>query len=220
MITVLVADDDSAVRNGLRAIIDSAPDLRVIAEAWDGHSAVDQARRLLPDIVAMDVRMPGMDGITATRRLRELPSPPAVLILTTFGSDEYVGQALAAGAVGFLVKDTPPADLLGALRSVGAGHAAFGSTVTGRVIDLTTRDGRTPAAPEGDPRVDALTGRQLDVLRLLGRGLSNAGIGAELGMTEGTVKAHVTQLLARLGVSNRVEAARIAFRAGLSTDDA
>ncbi|MFE5485783.1 response regulator [Streptomyces sp. NPDC056527] len=219
MITVLVADDDPAVRDGLRAIIDAAPDLRVIAEAWDGHIAVDQARRLLPDIVAMDVRMPGMDGITATRRLRELPSPPAVLILTTFGQDEYVEQALAAGAVGFLVKDTPPADLLGALRSVAEGHAAFGSTVTGHVIDLTTRDGGGTTA-EDDPRVASLTARQLDVLRLLGRGLSNADIGAELGMTEGTVKAHVTQLLARLGVSNRVEAARIAYRTGLSTDDA
>ncbi|MFB7374056.1 response regulator [Streptomyces sp. NPDC056222] len=219
MITVLVADDDPAVRDGLRAIIDSAPDLRVIAEAWDGHSAVDQARRLLPDIVAMDVQMPGMDGITATRRLRELPSPPAVLILTTFGQDEYVEQALAAGAVGFLVKDTPPSDLLGALRSVAEGHAAFGSTVTGHVIDLTTRDGGRTTA-EDDPRVASLTGRQVDVLRLLGRGLSNADIGAELGMTEGTVKAHVTQLLARLGVSNRVEAARIAYRSGLSTDEA
>ncbi|MFF9909118.1 response regulator [Streptomyces sp. NPDC013457] len=219
MITVLVADDDSAVRDGLRAIIDSAPDLRVVAEAWDGHSAVDLARRLLPDIVAMDVQMPGMDGIAATRRLRELPSPPAVLILTTFGRDEYVEQALAAGAVGFLVKDTPPAELLGALRSVAEGHAVFGSTVTGHVIDLTTRNGDRTAA-EGDPRVASLTARQTDVLRLLGRGLSNAGIAAELGMTEGTVKAHVTQLLARLEVSNRVEAARIAYRSGLSPDDA
>ncbi|MER7953646.1 response regulator transcription factor [Streptomyces sp. NPDC096030] len=219
MITVLVADDDSAVRDGLRAIIDAAPDLRVVAEAWDGHSAVDQARSLLPDIVAMDVQMPGMDGITATRRLGELPHPPAVLILTTFGRDEYVEQALAAGAVGYLVKDTPPAELLGALRSVAEGHAAFGSTVTGHVIDLTTRDagGATTA---GDPRVASLTARQTDVLRLLGRGLSNADIGTELGMTEGTVKAHVTQLLARLEVSNRVEAARIAYRSGLSTDDA
>ncbi|MEU9161423.1 response regulator transcription factor [Streptomyces sp. NPDC048424] len=166
----------------------------------------------------MDVRMPGMDGIAATRRLRELPSPPAVLVLTTFGEDEYVEQAIAAGAVGFLVKDTPPADLLGALRSIAAGHAVFGSTVTGHVIDLATRD-QSPPVAEDDPRVASLTGRQTDVLRLLGRGLSNADIGAELGMTENTVKAHVTRLLARLGVSNRVEAARIAFRSGLSTDE-
>lgn len=118
MITVLLADDDPAARQGLRTIIDSSPDTRVVAEAWDGRSAVDQARRLLPDVVVMDVRMPGTDGIAATRKLRELPTPPAVLILTAFGIDEYVEQALKAGASGFLIKDTPPADLLSALRSL------------------------------------------------------------------------------------------------------
>ncbi|MFD9036071.1 response regulator [Streptomyces sp. NPDC059567] len=218
MITVLIADDDPAIRSGLRTIIDSSPDLRVIAEAWDGRSAVDRARGLLPDIVLMDVQMPGIDGIAATRQLRELPSPPAVLVLTTFGRDDYVEQALAAGAVGFLVKDTPPADLLGALRGISEGHAVFASVVTGHVIDLTTRDGDTTEA-EADPRIASLTDRQVAVLRLLGRGLSNAAIGSELGMSEGTVKAHVTQLMARLGVSNRVEAARIAYRSGLSAGE-
>ncbi|MEU9996176.1 response regulator transcription factor [Streptomyces sp. NPDC050848] len=218
MITVLIADDDPAVRDGLRTIIDSSPDVRVVAEAWDGHSAVDRARGLLPDIVVMDVQMPGIDGIAATRLLRELPSAPAVLVLSAFGRDDYVARALAAGAVGFLVKDTPPAELLDALRDVAAGHAVFAPAVTGHVIELTTRDaGGTPA--EEDPRIASLTDRQVEVLRLLGRGLSNAGIGAELGMTEGTVKSHVTQLMARLGVSNRVEAARIAYRSGLSADE-
>ncbi|MFD3947163.1 response regulator [Streptomyces sp. NPDC058579] len=217
MISVLVADDDPAVRDGLRRIIDASPDVRVVAEAWDGRSAIERARALQPDIVVMDLRMPGLDGIAATRLLRESPTPPAVLVLTTFGQDEYVERALAAGAVGFLVKDTPPADLLGALRDIAAGHAVFAPSVTGHVIDLTTRGAdRTPA--EDDPLIASLTARQVDVLRLLGRGLSNAGIGAELGMTEGTVKSHVTQLLARLGVSNRVEAARIAYRSGLSSD--
>ncbi|MGW2017142.1 response regulator [Streptomyces sp. NPDC001927] len=218
MITVLVADDDPAVRDGLRRIIDASQDVRVVSEAWDGRSAIERARALLPDIVVMDLRMPGLDGIAATRLLRESPTPPAVLVLTAFGHDEYVERALAAGAVGFLVKDTPPADLLGALRDIAAGHAVFAPSVTGHVIGLTTREA-DPAPAEDNPLIASLTARQVDVLRLLGRGLSNAGIGAELGMTEGTVKSHVTQLLARLGVSNRVEAARIAYRSGLSTDE-
>ncbi|MEU8485953.1 response regulator transcription factor [Streptomyces sp. NPDC048641] len=219
MITILVADDEAAVREKLRKIIDSSPDLRVIAEAWDGRSAVDQASRLLPDIVVMDVRMPGADGIKATRRLRELASPPAVLMLTAFGLDQYVEQALAAGASGFLLKDTPPADLLSALRSLGEGHAVFAPAVTGHVIDLAARDETVGERREDIDLADMLTGRQLDVLRLLCRGMSNTDIAAELGMTEGTVKGHVTQLLSRLGARNRVEAARIAYRAGMTGDD-
>ncbi|WP_327128237.1 response regulator transcription factor [Streptomyces sp. NBC_01727] len=219
MITVLLADDDPAARQELRTIIDSSPDTRVVAEAWDGRSAVDQARRLLPDVVVMDVRMPGTDGIAATRQLRELPTPPAVLILTTFGLEEYVEQALKAGASGFLIKDTPPAELLSALRSLGEGHAVFDAAVTGQVIDLTTGDGRPPTDSRYSELIASLTERQAEVLRLLALGLSNANIATELGMTEGTVKGHVTQLLARLGVTNRVAAARIAYRAGLSTGD-
>ncbi|MET9472977.1 response regulator [Streptomyces sp. NPDC002917] len=220
MITVLLADDDPAARQGLRTIIDSSPDTRVVAEAWDGRSAVDQARRLLPDVVVMDVRMPGTDGIAATRKLRELPTPPAVLILTAFGLEEYVEQALKAGASGFLIKDTPPADLLSALRSLAEGHAVFAPAVTGQVIDLTTGEVQAPTDSEYAELITSLTDRQVEVLRLLALGLSNANIATELGMTEGTVKGHVTQLLARLGVTNRVAAARIAYRAGLSTGDA
>ncbi|MDX2730265.1 response regulator transcription factor [Streptomyces sp. PA03-2a] len=219
MITVLLADDDPAARQGLRTIIDSSPDARVVAEAWDGRSAVDQARRLLPDVVVMDVRMPGTDGIAATRQLRKLPTPPAVLILTTFGLEEYVEQALKAGASGFLIKDTPPAELLSALRGLAEGHAVFAPEVTGQVIDLTTGEVQAPADSRYTELVAALTERQVEVLRLLALGLSNANIATELGMTEGTVKGHVTQLLARLGVTNRVAAARIAYRAGFSAED-
>ncbi|MFE4651835.1 response regulator [Streptomyces sp. NPDC056707] len=219
MITVLLADDDPAARQGLRTIIDSSPDTRVVAEAWDGRSAVEQARRLLPDVVVMDVRMPGTDGIAATRKLRELPAPPAVLILTAFGLEEYVEQALKAGASGFLIKDTPPAELLSALRGLAEGHAVFASEITGQVIDLTTGEGRPPTGSQYTELITSLTERQVEVLRLLALGLSNASIATELGMTEGTVKGHVTQLLARLGVTNRVAAARIAYRAGLSAGD-
>ncbi|MGY4916254.1 response regulator [Streptomyces sp. 900116325] len=219
MITVLLADDDPAARQGLRTIIDSSPDTRVVAEAWDGRSAVDQARRLLPDVVVMDVRMPGTDGIAATRKLRELPTPLAVLILTTFGLEEYVEQALKAGASGFLIKDTPPAELLSALRSLGEGHAVFAPEVTGQVIGLTTGEVQPPTDSRCTELIASLTERQVEVLRLLALGLSNANIATELGMTEGTVKGHVTQLLVRLGVTNRVAAARIAYRAGLSTGD-
>ncbi len=209
MITVLLADDDPAARQSLRTIVDSSGDLRVVAEAWDGRSAIDQARVLLPDLVLMDIRMPGTDGIAATRALRRLPAPPAVVALTAFGDDAYVEQALAAGAVGFLLKDTPPGELLGALRNVAQGGAVFAPAVTGKVIDVMTGDGPQAAL------VQSLTDRQLDVLRLLAHGLSNQEIGAELGMTEGTVKGHVSQILERLGAANRVAAARIAYRAGL-----
>ncbi|MGW3599332.1 response regulator [Streptomyces sp. NPDC005167] len=141
MITVLLGDDDPAARQGLRTIIDSSPDTRVVAEAWDGRSAVEQARRLLPDVVVMDVRMPGTDGIAATRKLRELPTPPAVLILTAFGLEEYVEQALKAGASGFLIKDTPPAELLSALRGLAEGHAVFAPEITGSVIVASVAPG-------------------------------------------------------------------------------
>lgn len=216
MTSVLLVDDDAAVRAGLRTIIESGGGLIVVGEAWDGRQALEEARRLQPDIVVMDIRMPGMNGIAATRALRAVPAPPAVLILTTFGHEEdYVEQALAAGAVGFLLKDTPPGELLAALRDVAADMAAFTASVTGRVIDAVLRAAPPTTADAEAALVRELTRRQRDVLTLLAGGMSNAAIGAELGMSEGTVKGYVSEILTRLGADNRVQAARIAYRARL-----
>ncbi|MGW2555061.1 response regulator [Streptomyces sp. NPDC001635] len=208
-------DDDAVVRASLKMIIDSSAEAQVVGEAWDGRSAVDCARSLAPDVVIMDIRMPGMDGIAATRMLRELSAPPAVLILTTFGHDAYVQSALKAGASGFLVKDAPPADLLRSLRSIHAGHAVLDPDVTEHVIKLTVSDAAKPPDSDSLRLIESLTERQQDIISLLCHGLSNADIASELGLTEGTVKGHITQILERLGATNRVEAARIAFRAGL-----
>ncbi|MET8806286.1 response regulator transcription factor [Streptomyces sp. NPDC004546] len=215
MIRVLLVDDDGAVRESLKRIIDASGEAQVVGEAWDGRSAVDRARSLAPDVVLMDIRMPGVDGIAATRMLRELPVAPAVLMLTTFGHDAYVESALKAGASGFLVKDAPPTDLLKSLQSVHAGHAVLAPDVTDHLIELTVGDTPQPADPDSLRLVESLTDRQRDILRLLAGGLSNAAIASELGLTEGTVKGHVSQVMERLGATNRVEAARVAFRAGL-----
>ncbi|MEV7471011.1 response regulator transcription factor [Streptomyces kronopolitis] len=216
MTSVLLVDDDAAVRAGLRTIIESGDGLIVVGEAWDGRQALEEARRLQPDIVVMDIRMPGMNGIAATRALRAVPAPPAVLVLTTFGHEEdYVEQALAAGAVGFLLKDAPPGDFLTALRDIAAGTAAFAASVTGRVIDAVLRTAPPTTADGEAALIRGLTRRQRDVLTLLAGGMSNAAIGAELGMSEGTVKGYVSEILTRLGADNRVQAARIAYRARL-----
>ncbi|MGY4901091.1 response regulator [Streptomyces sp. 900116325] len=169
MNTVLLADGDPAARQGLRTIIDSSPDTRVVAEAWDGRSAVDQARRLLPDVVVMDVRMPGTEGIAATRKLRELPTPPAVLILTTFGLEEYVEQALKAGASGFLIKDTPPAELLSALSGTryldrgGSRSSAMVSDASRRSLPPTRSVSRSTPEPAASARTTPAAGRPTDI---------------------------------------------------------
>ncbi|MFI9649994.1 response regulator [Streptomyces sp. NPDC052040] len=220
MISVLLVDDDAAVRQHLRTIIESSGDMTVVAEAWDGRAAVDQTRRLIPDLVVMDVRMPGMNGIAATVALQQLATPVPVVILTTFSHDVYVQQALNAGAVGFLLKDAPADDFLRALRDVHRGHAALDPAVTGHFIRAATR--RQPCSQpdvEEAELVTSLTARQRDVLHLVARGLSNASIGVELHMAEGTVKGHVAQILAKLGAANRVEAARFAYRTGLDPLD-
>ncbi|WP_351231068.1 response regulator transcription factor [Streptomyces sp. NPDC002133] len=214
MIHVLVVDDSEIVRRGLSDIIESTDDMHVVAEAWDGRSAVDAARQFSPDVTLLDIRMPGMDGLAATREMRELPRPPRVLILTTFSADEYVDEAVRAGASGFLLKDTPPEELLRAVRQVAEGKAALDPAVTGRLLDTLAGQASQLTAAEKQS-LEALSERDLEVLRLIARGLSNADIGAALHISEGTVKGQVSRLLAKIGADNRVQAARLAYRARL-----
>jgi DNA-binding NarL/FixJ family response regulator len=213
-IKVLVADDQALVRAGFRMIIDAQEDMQVVAEAGDGVEAVDRSRRTLPQVVLMDIRMPAMDGIEATRRLTALGSaaPPRVVILTTYDLDEYVFDALAAGASGFLLKDVPPEDLVRAIRVAAAGEALLAPTVTRRLIEQFAR--ARPAAPDVG-RLEALTQREVEVLRLLARGLSNAEIAATLFLGESTVKTHVGHILDKLHLRDRVQAVIAAYEAGL-----
>ncbi|QLE70461.1 response regulator transcription factor [Streptomyces rectiverticillatus] len=215
MIKVLLVDDDAIVRQGMRAILESAPDITVIAEATDGVAGVADARRLLPDVVIMDIRMPRMDGLAATREINALPSRPKVIILTTFGLDEYVAEGLRTGAVGFLLKDTGPAELLEAVRVVMAGDALLSPAVTRRLIAVFAHHIPVLSAQER-ARLDSLTFREREVLALLGRGYSNGGIAAELFLGEATVKGHVSRILDKLGADNRVQAAIRAHDAGLT----
>ncbi|MGA8113382.1 MAG: response regulator transcription factor [Actinocatenispora sp.] len=214
MIRILVVDDEALVRSGLRMILEAMDDLLVVAEAADGAAALAAVIRHRPDVVLMDVRMPGMDGLSAARRIRELPRPPKVIMLTTFDLDEYVHSALRAGAVGFLLKDTPPRDLAAAVRTVVAGNAMLAPSVTRRLIDAF--DDRQPARIEAArARLAVLTERERDVLRAVARGLSNAQIGRLLGATEATVKTHVSRSLAKLDLANRVQAAILVHEADL-----
>lgn len=206
MIRVLVVDDESLVRSGLRMILEATGDIVVVAEARDGADGIAAVARHRPDVVLMDVRMPGMDGLTAAAELRASESPPKVIMLTTFDLDEYVHEALRAGAVGFLLKDTPPKDLADAVRTVHAGNAMLAPTVTRRLISSFAH--REPArADVARKRLSELTEREYEVIRAVARGLSNAEIGRELTMSEATVKAHVSRSLAKLSLTNRVQAA-------------
>lgn len=219
-IRVLVAEDQSAVRAGLVLILRTAPDIDVVGEAADGEEAVRLAARLRPDLVLMDVQMPRLDGVSATRRIVD-ERLADVLVLTTFDLDEYVFGALRAGAAGFLLKDSDAAALLGAVRTVAAGEGLIAPAVTRRLIaefarrtTPRTRPGRDGAAP--DPAVlDALTPREREVLACLGRGLSNADIADRLAMAEATVKTHVSRLLAKLGLRSRLQAAVLAQELGV-----
>ncbi|MFF1841946.1 response regulator [Streptomyces sp. NPDC058217] len=213
-IRVLLADDNEITRRGLTWIMDSSPDIEVCGEAVDGQEAVARAGELQPDVVLLDVRMPRLDGLESIGHLLSLPHPPRILMLTTFHEDESVRVALRAGAAGFLLKDTPPDDLLRAIRDVHGGHSALGPPVARRLADgLADRVSRTD--PEEGSRIASLTPREHEVLRLLARGLTNTDIASALGMTEGTVKGHVSSILAKLGADSRVQAARIAYRTGL-----
>ena len=210
-IRVLVADDQSMVRAGFRLLLSNEQDIEVVAEARDGLEAVDKAARFRPSVVLMDIRMPELDGLEATRRILATDDAPRILILTTFDLDEYVYEALRAGASGFVLKDDPPEQLLAAIRTVAGGDALLSPAVTKRVIKQFTRIPR-PAPPK---ELDELTAREQEILRLIAGGLSNAEIGQQLYITETTVKTHVTHILQKLGLRDRVQAVVLAYQTGL-----
>jgi DNA-binding NarL/FixJ family response regulator len=211
---VLLVDDDPLVRTGLAMILGSAPDIEVVGQAGDGDEAVGAVRAFAPDIVLMDIRMRRMDGIAATAAVNAMPSPPKVLVLTTYDLDEYVFKALKAGASGFLLKDAPADRLLDAVRVVAAGDALLAPSITRRLIGQFARAAR-PSSEAIPPAVIDLTERELDVLRLVARGLSNAEIAAELTLGENTIKTHVGRMLGKLGLRDRVQAVVLAYECGL-----
>jgi DNA-binding NarL/FixJ family response regulator len=211
VIRVLLADDQRLVRSGFRMILRDDPDLEVVGEAGDGEEALGLAEELSPDVVLMDVRMPKLDGIEATKRILERPEPrPRVIVLTTFDLDEYVYAALRAGASGFLLKDAPEEQLAAAIRIAADGGSTFAPSVTRRLIERFA-GGEAPAPPS----LDELTPRELEVLRMLARGLSNPEIAAELVVSEHTVKTHVARVLAKLDLRDRVQAVVLAYECGL-----
>jgi DNA-binding NarL/FixJ family response regulator len=214
VIRVAVVDDQELVRAGFVALLDADPDVEVVAQAADGHAAVELARRHRLDVMLMDIRMPHLDGIVATRLIRELPDPPEVLILTTFDTDENAFDALEAGAAGFLVKDTPPAQLLAAVQAAATGGAVISPATTRRLVDhlVAARMATRRPAP---PALGALTERELEVLALVARGCSNREIAARLAIAELTAKTHVSRVLTKLGVDSRVQAAALAYECGV-----
>ncbi|MEU5871042.1 response regulator transcription factor [Glycomyces sp. NPDC047369] len=216
MIRVVIADDDELMRVGLRMMLQTQEDVAVVGEAADGREAVRQTLHSAPDVVLMDVRMPVLDGIAATREIHAaLADPPKVLVLTTFELDEYVFAAVRAGASGFLLKRSPPETLIAGVRTLAAGEALLGPSVTRRLLAEFTRNAPVEPGPEVRRRLDRLTDRETEVLLLLGRGRSNAEIAAALFVGEATVKTHVKRVLAKLGLRDRIHAAVFAFDHGL-----
>jgi DNA-binding NarL/FixJ family response regulator len=215
-IRVLVADDQSMVRAGFRMLLSSEEEIEVVAEASDGREAVEKAARFQPTVVLMDIRMPELDGLEATRRILAADDTTRILILTTFDLDEYVYEALRAGASGFVLKDDPPEQLLAAIHIVAGGDALLSPTITKRVIKQFARAPQ-PAPPR---ELEDLTQRELDVFRLIARGHSNAEIGQELYISETTVKTHITHILQKLNLRDRVQAVVLAYETGIFDADA
>ena len=213
-ISVLIVDDQALVRTGFRMILEAEADLEVVGEAADGLQAIDEARRLRPDVILMDVRMPELDGIEATRRLLENGGSDArVVMLTTFDMDEYVYDALRAGASGFLLKDVPPEHLVDGIRAVANGDALLAPSITRRLVEEFVRSAPPQTKPPAG--LDQLTSREHEVLLLIARGMSNAEIAAELYVSETTVKTHVARVLMKLSLRDRVQAVVLAYEAGL-----
>jgi DNA-binding NarL/FixJ family response regulator len=215
-VSVLIADDQALVRAGFRAILETQPDLKVVGEAVDGRDAVDLARLRRPDVVLMDIKMPSLDGLEATRRVvAEAGDTTAVLILTTFDLDEYVYAALRAGASGFLLKDAPPEQLIAAVHTLAGGDALIAPAITKRLIEQFAR--ASPPSGASAAALEELTPREMEVLVLIARGRSNREIASELVLSEATVKTHVKRVLAKLGVRDRVHAVVLAYESGLIT---
>ena len=213
-IRVLVADDQTLVRTGFRVILEAEGDIEVVAEAGTGTEAIRQAQLAEPDVILMDVRMPEMDGLAATEAILRRPNPPTIVVLTTFDQNEYVYRALHAGAAGFLLKDAPSSRLIAAVRAAATGDSLIEPAITRRLVEryapLTPATGLPPV-------LAALTERELDVLRLVARGMSNAEIAIDLVVAETTVKTHVTRILTKLGVRDRVQAVVVAYESGFVT---
>jgi len=214
MIRILVADDQPLVRAGIVATIDAQDDMEVVGEAEDGNSAIDSASRLAPDVVVMDIRMPGVDGIEATRAVRECDPDRRVLILTTFDADDHVYAALRAGACGFLVKDAPVEELVAAVRAAARGDAVLSPAITARVVEQLLA-APVPAAPSL-PSGEILTPREIELVRLVADGLSNLEIGERLHLSEPTIKTHMGHVLAKLGMRDRLQVAVWAHRSGIA----
>jgi DNA-binding NarL/FixJ family response regulator len=219
MIRVLVVDDQFLIRAGLVGLLDAAPGFEAVGEAGDGEEAVRLAARTRPDVILMDIRMPGMNGIQATRRIIADAADPAprVLVLTTFDLDEYVYGALRAGASGFLLKDSGPERLLAAVTAVGGGDALFAPTVTRRLIEAYAHQDRPTPGAQPPPDLGALTSREVDVLKLTARGLSNLEIADRLSISEATVKTHLNRTMTKLDINSRAQAVVIAYETGLVT---
>ena len=215
MIRVLVADDQELVRAGFCALLEATDGIDVVAAAVDGAHAVEQAVRHEPDVVLMDIRMPRLDGISATRQVLALPRPPRVLILTTFDTDDNVFDALEAGAVGFLVKDTPPAQLIEAVRAAMRGGAVISPGTTRRLVDRIVEARADRGVRRSQAVLDVLTGREREVLQMIARGLSNREIAGQLVISELTAKTHVSRVLGKLDLSSRVQAAVLAYETGM-----
>jgi DNA-binding NarL/FixJ family response regulator len=210
-ISVLVADDQPLVRSGFRMVLEGRPDLELVGEAADGDEALRLSRELDPDVILMDVRMPNLDGVEATRRLVESGARARVLVLTTFDLDEYVYAAIRAGASGFLLKDVEPTELVDAIRVVAAGNSLFGPEATQRLLERFAE----PPASTRAVELDQLTDREREILSLMANGLSNAELAQRLYLTEATIKSHVSSILRKLGVRDRVQAVITAYESGL-----